>query len=426
MELWPSSVYASGSLRSLRAAVIEILLSVGLLRGVVWLQGLAVTDPQAKTLEKSSVQPLLDELREEALCHRFEVAPNPCVGAAILAGGRVIGRGYHEFWGGPHAEVNAIEAARASGVKESEWELLVVTLEPCSSEGKTPPCVEAVLALGIKQVVIGCLDPDPRHRGAAIKLLEDAGVEVLHIDESAKFEEDNDAFCAWMSPKRERSPRPWVIAKWAQTRTGQLTPPEDVGEGRWISAENSQLEVQTLRGRVDVIVTGAGTVKADDPRLTLRGASLGAAPKRVVLDSYLRTSPSARILQEVEDGEVGGEVIIFTLAGADGARWRALVSAGAKVVGLHGDESGRVSLSDAYQWLWEEGMRRVLLEGGPELLSSHLGEALIDQVRVYTGDVFGGRGVSLGQSLAGLEFTARLDRECAPDSVLEAFLLEEE
>ena len=116
----------------------------------------------------------------------------------------------------------------------------------------------------------------------------------------------------------------------------------------------------------------------------------------------------------------------MTLAGADGARWRALVEAGAVVVGLHGDESGRVSLDDAYRWLWSEGVRRVLLEGGPELLSSHFEADLIDQLRVYTGDVFGGRGVSLGTVLAGLEFSGRLDRECGSDAVLESFLLPED
>ena len=383
-------------------------------------------DHSADTLELNLAQSFLAELREEALNYRFEVAPNPCVGAAVLAGGHVIGRGYHEFWGGPHAEVNAIEAARASGVPTAEWDAMLVTLEPCSSEGKTPACVEAVLATGVKRVIIGCADPDPRHRGAAVALLEEAGVEVSLLDESALFEEENAAFCAWVDPSRELRPRPWVIAKWAQTRTGQLSPPEDVGEGQWISGAESRAEVQELRARVDVILTGAGTVKADDPRLSLRAPSVGVAPKRIVLDSYLRTSPGAKIFQQPADGELGGEVIILTLAGADGARWRALVDAGAVVVGLHGDESGRVSLLDAYRWLWDEGVRRVLLEGGPELLASHFDAELVDQIRVYTGDVFGGRGVSLGAVLAELDFTDRLDRECGADAVLESFLLGEE
>ncbi len=383
-------------------------------------------DPPEKTLELSLIQSLLAELREEALRHRFDVAPNPCVGAAVLAGGRVVGKGFHEFWGGPHAEVNAIRAARASDVPAAEWDTMLVTLEPCSSEGKTPACVEAVLALGVKRVIIACLDPDPRHRGGAIALLEEAGVEVFSLDQSAIFEEQNAAFCEWMSPARERSPRPWVIAKWAQTRTGQLSPPEDVGDGQWISGAESQQEVHGLRGRVDAVLVGAGTVKADDPRLSLRGPADGVAPKRVVLDSYLRTSPKARLFDEPAEGEAAGAVIILTLAGADGARWRSLVEAGAVVVGLHGDETGRVSLADAYQWLWNEGARRVLLEGGPELLTSHFDAELVDQLRVYTGDIFGGRGVSLGTVLAGLEFSGRLDRECGSDAVLESFLFPED
>ena len=222
-----------------------------------------------------------------------------------------------------------------------------------------------------------------------------------------------------------RATRPWTIAKWAQTRTGQLSPPEDIGEGRWISGPDSLEEVQRLRGRVDAILTGVGTVKSDDPRLTLRAPGGGEAPLRVVLDSYLRTPTTARLLEEVAQDESGGEVVVLTLAGSDGARWRALQDAGAQVVGLRGDEEDRVSLVEAHVWLWERGVRRVLLECGPELLASHFESEFVDQVRVYTGDVSGGLGVSLGLTLAGLSLASRADRECGSDAVLEGFLLSE-
>jgi len=384
-----------------------------------------VIQRQSNALEPNVVGPLLEELRRECLEFRFAVAPNPCVGAAIISGDRVVARGFHERWGGAHAEVNAMNAARAAGVDEAEWDAIIVTLEPCSSEGKTPPCLKAILDAGIPRIGIGAIDPDLRHRGAAVSLMEEAGLEVCVFEERGVFEEENAAFCAWVSPERVRATRPWTLAKWAQTRTGQLSPPEDVGEGRWISGAESLSEVQVLRGEVDAILTGVGTVKSDDPRLSLRAPGAGEAPLRVVLDSYLRTPVDAALFSAPEAEESAGEVVILTLAGADGARWRALEERGARVVGLRGDEEDRVSLVEAHLWLWEQGLRRVLLEAGPRLLESHFELELVDQVRVYTGDVFGGEGVSLGQTLAGLRLAARLDRESGQDAVLEGFLLQD-
>ena len=374
-------------------------------------------------LEPNVIAPLLEELRRECLERRFSVAPNPCVGAAIISGDRVVAKGFHERWGGAHAEVNAMAAAREAGFDSSEWDAIIVTLEPCSSEGKTPACLEAILEAGIPRVGIGAVDPDPRHAGAAIRLMEEAGLEVRLLEERGAFEEENAAFCAWVEPERARATRPWVLAKWAQTRTGQLSPPSDVGDGRWISCSESLSEVQSLRSEVDAILTGVGTVRADDPRLTVRVPSERSAPLRVVLDSYLRTPVTAKLFDAPGEGESAGEVVILTLAGADGARWRALEERGARVVGLRADEQDSVSLVEAHRWLWEQGLRRVLLEAGPRLLQAHFELELVDQIRVYTGDVFGGEGVSLGQTLAGLSLQGRMDRECGQDAVLEGFLL---
>ncbi|MBJ21591.1 MAG: riboflavin biosynthesis protein RibD [Deltaproteobacteria bacterium] len=387
---------------------------------------MTVIQRQTNALEPTVIGPLLEELRKECQEHRFSVAPNPCVGAAIISGDRVVARGFHERWGSAHAEVNAMNAARAAGVDEAEWDAIIVTLEPCSSEGKTPPCLQAILDAGIPRVGIGAVDPDPRHSGAAVSLMEEAGLEVCVFQEPDTFEEENAAFCGWVSPDRVRAARPWTIAKWAQTRTGQLSPPEDVGEGRWISGPESLAEVQVLRGEVDAILTGVGTLKSDDPRLSLRSPGTGEAPLRVVLDSYLRTPTDAALFRAPGTEESVGEVVILTLAGADGPRWRALEESGARVVGLRGDEEDRVSLVEVHLWLWEQGLRRVLLEAGPRLLESHFERDLIDQVRVYTGDVFGGEGVSLGHTLAGLSLAARLDRESGQDAVLEGFLLQED
>ena len=377
------------------------------------------------TLDEALIRRLLEELAAEARRNRFEVAPNPCVGAAVLAGERVLGRGFHETWGGPHAEVRALEAARASGVPQSAWDTLLVTLEPCSSQGKTAACTELVRASGIPRVIVGALDPDVRHQGAGLRILQEAGCEVLLCDGFTPLASVAPHFLRWTDPDRVRRPRPWTIAKWAQTRTGQLLPPEDVGGGRWISGAESQREVQLLRGRVDAIVTGVGTVLADDPRLTVRSpGDLARPPARVVFDSYLRTPPEAALLRAPGNGEAGGPVHILCLAGLERARERALAEAGAQIHALHVSSEREISLREAQVWMWEQGFQRVLLEAGTTLLSSYLAAGLVDQLRIYTGAVNGGRGPSLAESIVRLKLEGRADRESGGDSVLEAFLAE--
>jgi diaminohydroxyphosphoribosylaminopyrimidine deaminase/5-amino-6-(5-phosphoribosylamino)uracil reductase len=261
---------------------------------------------------------LLRDLVEPARAFRFEVAPNPCVGAALLdPEGVELARGFHRRWGGPHAEIEALRAAEQAGIDRSRWHTLAVTLEPCSSHGKTPPCTEAILAAGIQRVVVGALDPDPRHRGRGLELLQKAGVEVQYEPGAAPLERIAPHFLRWTDYERVRRPRPWLIAKWAQTFSGHLSPPAEVGGGRWITSPASLDEVQRLRACVDAIVTGVGTVKLDDPRLTLRGEAVALlpagrpAPLRIVLDSELSTPPDARLLRPGEPGELGGTVYIL-------------------------------------------------------------------------------------------------------------------
>lgn len=377
-------------------------------------------------LDAPSLGALLAELGDEARAHRFETAPNPCVGAAVLSGREVIARGYHRAWGGSHAEIDALERAEASGVPREQWDTLVVTLEPCSTNGKTPPCVDAVAASGVRTVVVGALDPDPRHRGAGLERLRERGIEAVHLEGASPLDEVSPHFLRWVGHERLRRPRPWVIAKWAQTLTGQLTPPEGVGAGRWISGPEARAEVAVLRSRSDAIVTGVGTVVADDPRLTVRPAELAKRPPaRVVLDTALRTPPGARLLAPPGPDEAGGPVHLLALAGADasGARAHALVEAGAHLHGLRGDDVHRLNLREVCGWLWDHGFQRVLLEAGPTLVASFLDAGFVDQLRVYTGGVVGGRGESLGSWLSAPSLEERLDREVGEDQVLEAFMI---
>ena len=205
--------------------------------------------PELAALDESRLRSLLDELAREANTHRFRVAPNPCVGAALLAGRKVVAKGFHERWGGPHAEIQAMAAARAAGEK---FDTLVCTLEPCSTHGKTPPCTGALLEAGVRRVVVGALDPNPGHRGKGLELLSQMGVEVELISGGSPLEVVAPHFLRWAAVERQRRPRPWVLAKWAQTRTGQLSPPKDVGDGRWISGSESRAEVAEGDGGVAV------------------------------------------------------------------------------------------------------------------------------------------------------------------------------
>jgi diaminohydroxyphosphoribosylaminopyrimidine deaminase/5-amino-6-(5-phosphoribosylamino)uracil reductase len=369
---------------------------------------------------------LLLELAAEARSRRFEVAPNPCVGAAVLAGRRVVGRGYHEYWGGPHAELNAIAAAWQSGVPRDQWDTLVVTLEPCSTHGKTPPCTEAIRALGIARVVAGARDPDPRQRGGGLEALRAAGLEVDLI-EATPVEQVTPHFARWTHPDRLRRARPWTIAKWAQTRTGQLVPPPGVGEGRWISGPQSLAQVQVLRSRVDAIVTGVTTVLRDDPRLSVRlgsaaSDSVGKAPARVILDSFLRTPVDARLFADPGPGALAGVVHVLCQAGADAGRHRALMERGVQVTSLHSTDPTHISLRELQEWLWKQGWRRVLLESGPELLGRYLEAGFVDQLRVYTGNVAGGEGESMAQWFSRLRLLERRDAEVGVDQVFEAFV----
>lgn len=367
---------------------------------------------------------LLAELAGEARGFRFEVAPNPCVGAALLSGGQVVARGFHRVWGGPHAEVEALRNARELGLDPASCDALVVTLEPCCSSGKTPPCTDAILASGVRRVIVGALDPDARHRGAGLKLLAEHGIEVEFVPSASPLERVAPHFLRWVDIDRMRRPRPWTIAKWAQTRSGHLSPPPDVGEGRWISGPEALREVHVLRGRVDAIVTGVTTVLKDNPRFTVRPPGDPTRPPlRVILDSYLRTPTDGRLFEPPGPGEGAGELHILCQAGANAARHVALERAGATVTGLRSSEEDHVALRDVQEWLWNRGVRRVMLEAGPQLLSRSLEVGFVDQLRVYTGNVSGGEGETMAPWFTKLKLAERLDREMAGDSVLESFVL---
>jgi diaminohydroxyphosphoribosylaminopyrimidine deaminase/5-amino-6-(5-phosphoribosylamino)uracil reductase len=283
-------------------------------------------------------------------------SPNPVVGCVILgADGRVVGEGFHAYAGGPHAEVRALAAAgdRARGGTA------VVTMEPCDHTGRTGPCTQALIRSGISRVIAGVADPNPVAAGGAATL-RSHGVEVELGLHEAEVQAGN---LAWLTATRRAAagdPRPFVIWKFASTMDGRSAALD--GTSQWISSPDARSDVQALRGSVDAIIVGVGTVLADDPHLTYRtdaGALANRQPLRVIVDSHDRTPRDARV--------------------RDGAA-RTWVATGAQL-GTDGD--GHVNLRALGAALFERGCRRVLLEGGPTLAGAFLREGLVDEVVGY-------------------------------------------
>ncbi len=323
-----------------------------------------------------------------ALQGRGEVEPNPRVGAVVLEGDEIVGRGWHRFYGGPHAEVEALTAARERG---GVPDTLVVTLEPCSAskgEGgkKNPPCTEAIVEGGIRRVVVGMADPDPRHQGKGLAVLRDAGVEVREGVLASACQEINAPFFRWLSLDR-----PWTLAKYAMTLDGKTAAPS--GESRWISGPESRRKVHQLRSRMDAVVVGYRTAKIDNPQLTVRdveGAQVeGAQPVRVVVDPLAGIDDDSRLVASA------GESPVWLLVGsrADAAHTGRLRDLGVEVIQVESVGEHRLDLGEAWRELRRRGLRRLMVEGGGRLLAELLQYGCVDQVLAFVAPmVMGGEG----------------------------------
>ena len=271
-------------------------------------------------------------------------SPNPAVGAVIVKNGRVIAKGWHRCAGGPHAEIETLRALKKPGLARSAT--MYVTLEPCCTHGRTPPCTDAISEAGIARVVVGATDPNPKHAGRGFAILQSAGIAVsagILAEECAAL---NAGFNKWIA-----TGLPLVIAKAGLSLDGRLTRPH--GEGSRLTNEKSRADAMRLRAQVDAILVGAGTVRADNPRLTVRGLH-GAEvrqPWRVVL---------------TRGGRLPADAHLFS----DGHRARTLVFRG---------KSLRAVLRD----LGRRGCTSVMIEGGGALLGSAFDERLVDRVHFY-------------------------------------------
>jgi diaminohydroxyphosphoribosylaminopyrimidine deaminase/5-amino-6-(5-phosphoribosylamino)uracil reductase len=313
------------------------------------------------------------------------------VGALVVQGGEVVGRGWHAQVGGPHAEAAALAAAgeRARGAT------LYVTLEPCAHHGRTPPCADAVVGAGIRRVVACHGDPDPRVAGRGFARLRAAGVEVAVGELAARAARLNLKFLVAATARR-----PAVTLKWAMSLDGRIATAR--GESQWISGPPARRWALALREEHDATLVGIGTVLADDPRLDRR-LGLAARPgTRVVLDRRLRTPPAARLFG------AAGTLLIYAGPGAPEERRRALEAAGATVVELP-EVSAAAVLAD----LFRREVRSVLIEGGGQVLASFAGAGLYDEVRVACAPLLvGGReapGALGGEGLGALAAAPRLD-----------------
>ncbi len=324
----------------------------------------------------------------------YSTHPNPRVGCVIVADGECIGEGYHIRAGGPHAEIHALNAAgeRAKGATA------YVTLEPCSHHGKTPPCADALVAAGVSRVVAAMKDPNPLVAGEGLKRLQAAGIQTESGLMQDQAEQINPGFI-----KRMTQGLPWVRIKMAMSLDGRTAMAS--GESRWITGEAARRDVQFLRARSEALLTGSGTVLADDPSMNVRltADELGIdgpvlQPLRVVLDSQLRTSVTAKMM-----GLEGKTLIVSHTAKT--ANKASLEQAGAEILELPGDDD-RVDLRALMKELAQREVNEIHVEAGARLCGTLLAQNLVDELVIYmAGHLMGDEGRGLFK-LPGLESMA--------------------
>ena len=290
--------------------------------------------------------------------------PNPRVGCVLVKDGRVVGEGWHQRPGEPHAEVHALNAAGVAARGATAY----VSLEPCCHHGRTPPCSQALIQAGVARVVAAMPDPDPRVAGKGFAELERAGIRVDTGLLRAKAESLNPGFISRMTRRR-----PYVRLKLAASLDGRTAMAS--GESKWITGDAARADVQRLRARSSAILTGIGTVLADDPSLTVRDLDIGRQPLRVVLDTHLRMSPQARMLSLP-----GTTLVVAAVSGTEAAA--ALRAAGAEVLCLPG-EKDTIDLVALFQQLAERGVNELLVEAGATLCGALLKTELVDELIVY-------------------------------------------
>ena len=345
------------------------------------------TDAQARDHEQD--REYMARALELAVRGRGLASPNPMVGAVLVRDGKVIAEGFHTYDGLRHAEIIALEAAG----ENARGATIYVNLEPCSHTGRTSPCSRALIAAGVERVFAAMIDPNPAVAGRGLKELRAAGIRVdcsCTSGACAEARRLNEAFAWWI-----RKRRPLVTLKTALTLDGSLVLPRsrNGNESRWITSEISRAEVHRMRHASDAIMTGIGTILADDPLLTDRSGLPRRRPLvRVVLDSRPRLSLKSQIVRSAK-----GDVVVFTCASASSARAKKLSALGVEIFPVRA-RRGRPDLQAVLEELGRRDILSVMLEAGPLLNQAALEADLVEKVRLFYAPTL----VGLGSSLPGL------------------------
>ncbi|MFW6381692.1 MAG: bifunctional diaminohydroxyphosphoribosylaminopyrimidine deaminase/5-amino-6-(5-phosphoribosylamino)uracil reductase RibD [Bacillota bacterium] len=328
-------------------------------------------------------------------------SPNPLVGAVVVKDNQIVGQGYHRYYGGPHAEIYALDQAgsRARGAT------LYITLEPCSHFGKTPPCADRVITSGVSRVVVAHRDPNPRVVGRGIQKIRNTGIKVKTGVLADEARELNKAFIKYMT-----ADHPYVYLKTAQTLDGYLA--TATGDSRWITNQQARLEGHRLRHRVDGILVGINTVLADNPSLTTRldkSGSTGQDSLRIILDSRLRTPLTARIVNQ----ESPAKTLIVIDSGVDRVqREPFLEKENVEILPLELNKQGRIPLAQLLKELHDRQLLSLMVEGGGTINHSFLKEGLIDEIYCFQAPVIvgGSDGVPVfkGEGQEKMEMVDRL------------------
>ncbi len=362
-------------------------------------------------------------------------SPNPTVGAVLVKQGQVIGRGWHHSAGEPHAEIEALRDAQKKG-HSLKGATLYVTLEPCSTYGRTPPCTQSIVAAGIKSVIIGATDPNPAHRGEGFSILKRAGIAVRFGIRAEECSRLNEAFNYWIVQRR-----PFVTVKAAMTLDGKIATAS--GESKWITGPEARAYAMKLRLDADAILVGVNTILLDNPRLTFRGKNSSIVSqkklRRIILDSFARTPPGARVISDTR----GCQTTVVVSEAAPGSRVKALADRvrvviapvvrcpGSNTVGSPKHVSAHIDLDWLLTRLGSENVTSLLVEGGGEVNASFLLQHQAQRVGFfYAPKVLGGRdsrpavgGDGARDSKATLHLKEIEWRKLGPDLFLSALVV---
>lgn len=304
-------------------------------------------------------------------------SPNPTVGAVVVKDGRIVGRGWHEAAGKPHAEVMAIDDAGPLAEKAD----IYVTLEPCNHTGRTPPCTEKILGAGIRRVVMAVRDPNPDVTGGGMAYLKSRGIEVVEGVCREKAQKQIEWFCKFV-----RTKTPFVTLKCAMTLDGRIA--TRTGDSKWITGTSARRYVHQLRHAADAIMVGSGTVRADNPSLTARLDDRPTRdPIRVILDSGLNIEEDATVLHQ----ESTAQTVIVTGGAVDKDKKQRLEDIGVCVIAENQDQDGHIQLSGLMKRLGEMNITSLLIEGGGRVSGSALKAGIVDKVCFfYAPKILGG------------------------------------